>query len=123
MKTNPKQQTEHIKETLNQIYFDYDDDDFNDRIDLASLGFSVQYIYPKDNKKRQKIAYEQLEHVIYDDDLIDDTIEIETRRQNRIHFNRKLTIAEIDKLTTDEYLAYHKFLLDLKKEQESESLT
>lgn len=82
-------------------------------------GFHEERILPRRYTQRMTYserynAYDELE-----DDLYDDQIEYETRQKNKITFDRKLSISEMDELSDEEYLAYSFFLLDLASEKDN----
>ena len=106
------------------------EEDFEDFINSLSLNpeditfFHEERILPRNYNKRMEYSAEFNAYDELGDDLYDEQIAFDVRRLNRQRkFTEKIPLTEINKLSADEYLAYHSFLVDLKKEQKAESLS
>ena len=83
--------------------------------------FNELRILPKDYKTR--IIYSEIYEAMdeLEDDLYDQDVALQTRRDNRnnIKFTEKIPLTEYDKLTEEQRIAYHAFLCDYAKENDN----
>ena len=96
---------------------------YEDYINEGDLeGFTVDYIYPKRFDERRDLEVQINKRRIFEDDLIDVDVEIETRKKNAAHkFTEKIPLSEYDLLSDEAKTAYHQFLIDYSNENLSNS--
>lgn len=109
MKIRPKKHT------------DYEDYAYSIGVNPEELsGFHIERVLPKDYKTRIKYSEIYNAYDEFDNDLYDEQEAFETSRANKTRqFTEKISIAEMDELSAEELVAYHKFLQDYREECQS----
>jgi len=119
MKVSPKIPQKEIQRILSDIYDDNWQDDYYDGRDLGGMGYSIEYssysrTYDSKISERERIKYVEE----FCDDLYDEQVAFENRRKNRVRtFTEKIPMSEIEALSAEELIAYHKFLQDLAEDE------
>ena len=92
-------------------------------VNLEDLdGFSVQHIFPRTQHTRRKYEKGFIEIDEYDNDLYDDDVARDTiLNNNQRKFTERIPMSEMDELSAEDLVAYHKFLQDYREECQSET--
>ncbi|MCB0743462.1 MAG: hypothetical protein KDC67_06130 [Ignavibacteriae bacterium] len=94
---------------------------FNEE-DVDNFGLYIDWIPSKLGNKTMKRF--QARQFIHENDLYDDDIETETRKDSeQLYFTERICPSKLKDMSPKEKAAYMQFILDLRKEQKAESLS